>query len=119
MGSAMKIFNSMIEFADTFGANTHSLSLKLGETDRMRQEIDRLWIDEDFAACLPRMDEALASLEGVMEDAVKAKDRALLWIYVIEWCTVAGTSIIVGVILWALMIRRTLYREVLTTRFEA
>ncbi len=110
---------SIIEFADTFGANTHSLNVKLAETDRIRQEVDRLWVNEDFAACLPRMNEALASLEQVMQDAVKAKDRALLWIYIIEWCTVAGTSIIVGVVVWALMIRRKLYREVLTTRFQA
>jgi len=109
---------SLIEFADTFGANTHSLNVKLAETDQLRQSVDRLWIDEDFDSCLPAIDEALVSLEKVMQDAVKAKDRALLWVYLIEWLTVAGTSIIVGVILWSLMIRRRLYREVATTRFE-
>ncbi len=109
---------SLIEFADTFGANTQALNVKLAETDQLRQRVDRLWIDEDFESCLPAIDEALASLQIVMEDAIKAKDRALLWVYVIEWLTVAGTSAIVGVILWSLMIRRRLYREVVTTRFE-
>jgi hypothetical protein len=54
-----------------------------------------------------------------MEEAVNAKDRALLWVYIIEWLTVLGTSAIVGTILWSLMIRRRLYRQVATTRFEA
>ncbi len=110
---------SLIEFADTFGANTNFLNTKLAEVDELRQNVDRLWIEEDFYSCLPAIDEALASLEAVMEDAVKAKDRALLWVYMIEWLTVLGTSAIVGIILWSLMIRRRLYRQVATTRFEA
>jgi uncharacterized membrane protein len=110
---------SLIDFADTFGANTHQLGAKLGEADALRQGVDRLWIEEDFQACLPAMDEALDSLEAVMEEAVNAKDRALLWVYIIEWLTVLGTSAIVGTILWSLMIRRRLYRQVATTRFEA
>ncbi len=110
---------SLIDFADTFGANTHQLGAKLGEADDLRQGVDRLWIEEDFQACLPAMDEALDSLEAVMEEAVNAKDRALLWVYIIEWLTVLGTSAIVGTILWSLMIRRRLYRQVDTTRFEA
>ena len=110
---------SLIDFADTFGANTHQLGAKLGEADALRQGVDRLWIEEDFQACLPAMDEALDSLEAVMDEAVNAKDRALLWVYIIEWLTVLGTSAIVGTVLWSLMIRRRLYRQVTTTRFEA
>ncbi len=115
--SEKRMVYSLIEFADTFGANTHSLNAQLAETDLLRQEVDRLWIEEDFDACLPAIDEATSSLEKVMESAVKAKDRALLWVYLIEWSTVAGASAIVGVILWSLMIRRRLYHEVSTTRF--
>ena len=110
---------SLIDFADTFGANTHTLNQELAKTEDLRKRVDELWIDEQFGDCLPAMEEALSSLARVMGDAVKAKDRALLWVYIIEWLTVAGTSIIVGVVVWALMIRRRLYREVRTTRFES
>jgi uncharacterized membrane protein len=110
---------SFIDFADTFGANTNPLNHMLGVTDRLRRNVDQLWIEEQFEECLPAMDAALSSLEAVMEEAVKAKDRALLWVYVIEWMTVAGTSILAGVIVWSLMVRRRLYREVAVTRFES
>jgi len=36
---------------------------------------------------------------------------------VIEWLAVTGTSMVCGFLLWLLMIRRRLYREVRTTRF--
>lgn len=110
---------SLIDFADTFGANTNALNQELGKTEELRKRVDELWIDEQFDDCLPAMQDALSSLTKVMDDAVEAKDRALLWVYIIEWLTVAGTSIIVGVLVWALMIRRSLYREVRTTRFES
>jgi len=113
------ILLSLIDFADTFGANTLALNKELVGTGSLRDRVDQLWIGEEFEACLPAMQEAMASLTKVMDDAVKAKDRALLWVYIIEWLTVAGTSIIVGVAVWALMIRRKLYREVRTTRFES
>lgn len=110
---------SLIEFADTFGANTNTLNQKLADTDELRTKVDTLWITEEFNECLPAMEEAMTSLAQVMAEAVKAKDRALLWVYIIEWLTVAGTSIVVGVVVWSLMVRRTLYREVGATRFES
>jgi len=110
---------SLIEFADTFGANTNDLNRELGATDDLRDEVDRLWIEEEYEECLPAMEEALSSLKGVMDSAMEAKDRALLWVYLIEWLTVAGTSIITGVVVWTLMVRRRLYKQVAATRFES
>ncbi len=107
---------SMIDFADTFGANTQILNSQLGETDTLRRKVDLLWIDEEFEECLPAMEEALSSLEEVMTAAIEAKDRALLWVYVIEWSAVTGTALVTGAILWTLMVRRRLYREVGVTR---
>ncbi len=109
---------SLIEFADTFGANTNELNSRLAETESLRKAVDELWIQEDYAESLLAMRDALAALAGNMEDAVKAKDRALLWVYVIEWLTVTGTSLVAGFVLWSLMVRRRLYKEVVATRFE-
>ena len=44
------------------------------------------------------------------------KDRALMWIYIIEWFTVTATLFISGFLLWTLMVRRRLYGEVGVTR---
>ena len=110
---------SLMEFADTFGANTIELNQNLAETEILRKEADELWIQEDYAGSLVAIGDALASLAEDMEDAVKAKDRALLWVYIIEWLSVMGTSLLTGVILWSLMVRRRLYRDVGATRFES
>ncbi len=50
--------------------------------------------------------------------ALKAKDEAMLWVYVIEWLTVSGTAMITGSVLWTLMIRKAAYRPVAVTRFN-
>jgi hypothetical protein len=47
---------------------------------------------------------------------VKIRERALLWVYITEWFVVTGTMIICGSVIWALMIRRRLYKEVAVTR---
>ena len=51
-----------------------------------------------------------------MERALDARERALLWIFVIEWLVVSGASMVSGFVLWTLMVRRRVYREVETTR---
>jgi uncharacterized membrane protein len=117
--SEKNLLLSLIDFADTFGANTFALNSNLAETESLRKEVDELWIREEFEEALVAMDVAFESLAQDMEDAVMAKDRALLWVYVIEWLTVMGTSLVTGVVLWALMVRRRLYREVGATRFES
>jgi hypothetical protein len=52
------------------------------------------------------------------EIARKAKDAALFWVYVIEWLVTAATPFISGFVLWTLMLRRRLYREVTATRLR-
>jgi uncharacterized membrane protein len=110
---------SLMEFADTFGANTNELNQNLADTEKLRKQADELWIQEDYEGSLVALEDALDSLAQDMEDAVEAKDRALLWVYIIEWLSVMGTSLITGVLLWTLMVRRRLYREVGATRFDA
>ena len=62
------------------------------------------------------MDEAFLGLARVAEASVQAKDAVLFWVYIIEWATVSATSAVVGVVVWALMVRKRLYREVEMTR---
>jgi len=50
--------------------------------------------------------------------ADKVKNEALLWVYVSEWLSVTGTSLVCGFLLWTLMIRRRMYKEVAYTQFR-
>jgi hypothetical protein len=53
-----------------------------------------------------------------MDEARMAKDTALLWIYISEWMVTTAVALISGTILWWLMVRRELYREVTTTQLR-
>lgn len=62
-------------------------------------------------------------VDRLIEDSRQANDvamdelnRALLWIHVINWLVVCGTFMASGFVLWTLMVRRRLYREVASTR---
>ena len=109
---------SMIDFADKFGGNTRSAEKMLGEVEKDRKDANRYWIEGDLQGCLNSMQSSLKKLDQVAALALKAKNAALTWVYVIEWSVVTSTASIMGVILWALMVRKRMYREIKTTRFE-
>jgi hypothetical protein len=88
----------------------------LAETTPMREEAEELYIDQRYEESAAVLQMATVRFEEINEAAVKLKDQALLWIYIIEWSAVSATSLVTGVILWALMVRRKLYREVGITR---
>ena len=107
---------SVIDFAERYGASTTELYGMLSEVDDVKMEADRSYMEDDYAESLSKMEEAFLGLSRVAEASVRAKDAVLFWIYLIEWITVSATSAIVGVIIWVVMVRRRLYREVQITR---
>jgi len=109
---------SMTEFADKFGANTRPAEKTLAEVEQDRKQANRFWIQGDLQACLESMQASLEKLDQAAALALKAKNTALTWVYVIEWSVVTSTACIAGVVLWALMVRRRMYKEIETTRFE-
>ena len=84
----------------------------------LKSELISLYVEGSYDESLERLDSALENLERASQLAMKAKDEALFWVYVIEWFTVSGTGMMCGAILWTLMVRRAAYREVGTTRFD-
>jgi hypothetical protein len=62
------------------------------------------------------MGKARSELRSLEDHATRLKDRALLWVYVVEWLTITAASLLTGFAIWTLMIRRALYREVSSTR---
>ncbi len=108
----------LAEFVDMFGANTRILEDRLREIDEMRVEATAIYIQQDYEAVIGVIHEARQSLDDAVDLALALKDRALLWIYLTEASAVTATSLICGVVLWTLMVKRRLYREVGTTRSQ-
>jgi len=109
---------SLVEFVEKFGANTNPLMVKVIAMDDRWEEARRQYIRQDYDECWSSFDELLSDVSGFQEDAVRLKNQALLWVYVTEWCTITGTSLIAGFVLWTLMVKRRFYRMVDQTRLK-
>ncbi|MBU7004169.1 MAG: hypothetical protein HXS50_01285 [Theionarchaea archaeon] len=107
---------SLLDFIDRFGANTDVVASRVAQISKSSQEGEQLYLQGNHVESRNVMISAQLELEATREDAMKLKDQALMWTYVIEWITVSGTLLLVGFALWTLMVRRRLYREVSTTR---
>jgi hypothetical protein len=62
------------------------------------------------------MESMSADIIGITEEAVRLKNEAMAWIYVIEYLVVTSTTLLSGYIVWSLMIQRSRYRTVDTTK---
>jgi len=116
--SAQLYVLSLVDFIDRFGANTASITEALVGISDAVDEARRLYLNLEYQESSEKMEEALRKIGGLGDKAIRLKDRALLWIYVVEWLTVCGASLVAGVALWTLMVRRRLYREVSVTRMS-
>lgn len=108
---------SVMEFAEKLGANTDPVAEIIGRADDRHGASTEAYIEFDFTGALSELDSAIQDLTKAVERAMRLKDQAMLWIYIIEWATISATFSIGGVVLWTLMVRRRLYREVKQTRF--
>lgn len=114
-----KIFlYAMLEFIEKFGAQTGPVERKILEAERDRSEADELYMDIELTEALARIEGALDTIRQANSLAAKAKDAALLHVYVIEWLAVSGISLLAGSVVYQLMIRRKMYREITTTKFK-
>jgi len=109
---------SMFEFAENFGANTEDIYSRLGEIEEGKTDADREYLAGEFESSHQMMGTLLEELIALEEEALELKDRALAWVYFIEWLTVSGTMLVCGSVLWSLMVRRSAYREVGVTRLR-
>ncbi len=108
-----------LEFVERFGANAQPLVLEIAGLEGLRERARQHYIEQDYESAASKMEEAMQELLAISERGVKLRMRALTWVYVTEWTAVTGVGIISGVTLHSLMIKRRLYRETGTTRYEA
>jgi hypothetical protein len=107
---------AVLEFAEKFGANTNKLYGKLNEIEDRKDEADGAYLRGEVEESNDIMAEVFERLGGLDEEAVKLKDRALVWVFAIEWLVVSATLMICGAVMWLVMVKRRLYREVGATR---
>jgi len=119
LGYRRLIATSLVDFIERFGADTRKLLAALDEVDAARDKVEALHLELNFVEALEAANAALSLMDQAELVAEKSKKEALLWIYLSEWLAVASTCLLCALVIWALMIRRRLYREVATTRFPA
>jgi len=107
---------SLMNFVERIGANIGGLEEMTREADLRRARAGELYVQEDYEGCLRALEAGREELRKIEAESVKVKSRAMLWIWMVEWMVVTSTLMIAGSLLWALMVRRRLYREVATTR---
>ena len=108
--------DSLIEFASKFGANMVPAEKMIGEAEEAKAAAERSYIAADIDGSIEGFRTAIEILETASEKAYKLKDEALFWVYLTEWLVVASTGMICGFILWTVMVRRRMYREIGQTR---
>lgn len=108
---------SLLEFIENFGANTQDVMEMMDEIDEVIASARPLYLDLRFEEVLEVYDEVQDMFTEVEAEALRLKNRALLWIFVVEWLAVSGTAMVAGVLLWTIMVRRRLYKEVRVTKF--
>ncbi len=112
-----RLLLSLLEFTEKFGANPAKEYLRLGEIDVLHQEGREHYLDMDFDSAFDSMGAALEELELLDDEVMRLKDKSLFWIYLVEWLVTTGVLLLSGTLVWSLMVRRALYREVKATRW--
>jgi hypothetical protein len=105
-----------MDWAETFGANIAPLSERLTDLEQGMEGAVGDYIEQDYHSAVSFLESMSPAVGEIAKDAVRLKDTALFWVYVIEWSVASATTIASGMVVWTLMVRRRLYREVDITR---
>jgi hypothetical protein len=107
---------SLLEFIERFGASTEKLYEGLEAINEEEARAEEFYRQDDYDSAAEVFEEIHLAWTEINSRAMDAKERALLWVYVIEWFSVTGVAMGAGSFLWMAMIKRRLYRETGTTR---
>ncbi len=110
------ILLDILEFSEAFGADTGRITPEIEEVDGVVSQANQEYLDLRYEEMLQTCEPIDSMIRGLEEKAVELKNRALAWVYLIEWLSVTATALFCGFVLWTVMVRRRLYREVKVTR---
>ncbi len=113
------VATSLLEFVERFGARTSTAFDHIAEIDVMEKAAEALYLTQQYESALSELQAAGEEFRALSEQLMSLKDKALLWVYIVEWLAVSGTAMVCGATLWTLMIRKRLYRQVQVTRSTA
>jgi len=116
--SRMAVLISLKDFVEKFGANTERIQKEIEALQGMYDRAAKAYMDQDFAQTEESLNSGFERFSQAEAVARKVKESALFWVYVIEWLVSSSTLFISGFILWTLMVKRRLYREVEATRLK-
>jgi hypothetical protein len=105
-----------LDFVERFGANTNTIRSGLLDTLILKDEASEHYLDIDMSGAMESLGLAFREMDRLMVCAMRLKERALFWIYIIEWFTIMGTLMASGSILYMVMVRRRLFRNISQTR---
>ncbi len=117
--SGSSILISMLSFVERFGGSVDALYGEMDVLSKSKTEADEAYLEGDYDKSLELMDYVLKEQSLLVAKALRTKDRALVWIYLTEWFIVTATFLISGLVLWNLMMRKRLYREVGTSKLSS
>jgi len=107
---------AMLDFIDSFGANTRRLEQELAGVQDMKQKAARLYLSNKFSEASSAIAETMSALDKIDSESVSLRRRAMMWVHLVEWLTITSSLAITGSLLWTLMVRRRLFKPVSSTR---
>ncbi len=110
---------AVLDFIDEFGANTRRLETRIATVQKMKEEAGKLYLEHRFDEAASKIQETFSELDRIDSECVELKRRALLWVHLVEWLGVSSTLALTGSVIWAVMVKRKLYRPVESTRMAA
>ncbi len=112
----MLTLQSMLDFVEKLGGNTYPVMRMAGTIQDQRDAALAEYMVCNLAEAVEAYEDVIRLCEEAIREAIRARDAAAFWIFLIEWAAVTGTLLLTGSVLWLVMVRRALYREVDTTR---
>jgi len=109
---------SITDFVEKFGANPTGALKKLAEAEEKRKLAILLYRQLKTEEAVTQLDDAIDTYDQAYELAMDARNRAMFWIFLIQWMAVTATGLVCGFLLWTIMVRRKLYHEVQVTRLR-
>ena len=114
--SKASLMVSLFEFIEKFGISTVELYAEMESIHQLEQRAEELFRRDDYDGAADIFEEVNAAWGELNLRAMATKENALVWVYLIEWLTITSVSILSGTIIWTLMVRRKLYRDIGSTR---
>ena len=108
-----------MDFADKMGASITVPESTVKKANGKLAEARSFFIERKMDEAAMAMQQALDLLDKTGEEAIEARNSAMMWVFLIEWLCVTATFLFSGIILQGLLIRRKLYRSVGSTRGRA